>query len=483
MQLKLGHVLLCALLVLLGAGLHQARRQYIRSWFVRGAARPMSGQPPASSGPLRPVRVVLVDGLGERTARALPALQRLCRSGLRLRVDVGFPSVSLSVQHALWTGAWQSTSGVLFPYDKIDRPAYPSVPSLVARGSADAVAIAESHREIVASFPFTRIVAPPRDDPPLPPLTVQRETLAAAQSTAPLVFVHLLGVDEAGHTAGALSRPYREAAARADELIAALWQARGRASWTLLVISDHGHLAQGGHGDLEDEVRHAPACVVGSGIAPGSVGAATIPDLARLIADRLNVSLPAVEGRPLAEVMDARGGAPSQPSRLALGATAPGLLLSAALLAALLWLARRGARPAQSLLLGLPWAQGLGLVLLVVAGGAPSLSHAYVYPHWPTLLLAAGALPTALATGLQLRLLLQARLRLEPTIAVGLLATGALLPAVVVTALSGWPLRVPPLSPFITGWASTLQLLAAASLVATGAWAFCCGALEDRPVR
>ena len=466
------HLALCLLLVLLGVGVHQVRRQYIRSWFVRGAARPLDAsaalaQPPAG-GAQRPVRVVLVDGLGERTARELPALQRLCSAGLRLRVDVGFPSVSLAVQHALWTGAWQQSSGVLFPYDnKLDRPVYPSLPGLVAQRSANAVAIAESHGELVASFPFTRVVAPARDGAPFTPLALQQEALAAAQSNAALVFVHLLSVDEAGHAHGARSLPYRAAARRADELVAGLHQVQQEARWMLVVLSDHGHLPQGGHGDLEDDVRFAPACVVGPGIAP-SVGAATIPDLTRLIAGELRVAPPAAEGRSLVELL-AGAAPPAAPQRCLLGASAPGLLLAALLLATFVWLARRGERPPRVLLLGLPWAQGLGLLLVVVAGGAPSLSHAYVYPHWPATLLAAGALPAALGLGLQVWLLLRSP-RLVPARAIGLLAVGAVIPAVIVTALSGWPLRVPPLSPFITGWASTLQLLAASGLVATGLW-------------
>jgi hypothetical protein len=39
--------------------------------------------------------------------------------------------------------------------------------------------------------------------------------------------------------------------------------------WTTVVVTDHGHLNQGGHGGREPEVATAWAAVAGSGIPPG----------------------------------------------------------------------------------------------------------------------------------------------------------------------------------------------------------------------
>ena len=45
-------------------------------------------------------------------AERMPTLSRHCATGIDTAVDVGFPTVSLPVQHALWTGRTQQQSGV-----------------------------------------------------------------------------------------------------------------------------------------------------------------------------------------------------------------------------------------------------------------------------------------------------------------------------------------------------------------------------------
>ena len=87
-------VLWGALLALLAAG-HLGRRAMIRSFFVVGAPSwPPERARVGTEGEPRPVRVVLVDGMGLAAARALPRLGALCGRGVTLTVDVGWPSVS-----------------------------------------------------------------------------------------------------------------------------------------------------------------------------------------------------------------------------------------------------------------------------------------------------------------------------------------------------------------------------------------------------
>ena len=49
----------------------------------------------AGVAPTAQLRVVLIDGAGIDTARAMPAWDALCARGLDLTVDVGFPTVSM----------------------------------------------------------------------------------------------------------------------------------------------------------------------------------------------------------------------------------------------------------------------------------------------------------------------------------------------------------------------------------------------------
>jgi len=89
-----------------------------------------------------------------------------------------------------------------------------------------------------------------------------------------LSFVYLGAVDISGHITGA-GAVYRAATLAADRRVARLLAAvRSRPShelqdWTVVVVTDHGHLDQGGHGGREPEVATAWAAAAGPGIRPG----------------------------------------------------------------------------------------------------------------------------------------------------------------------------------------------------------------------
>lgn len=460
-----------ALLLLLGVCLGLSRRPFIKSWFRRGAPDPWTATSgPAPRGPVRPALVVLIDGLGERTAASLPNLRRACDRGLLLRVDVGFPSVSLPVQHVFWTGAWQQESGVQFVVERLSGPFFDSIPRQVARRSSSAVAVVESHDEIVRSFPFGRIIAPGPGEPPLSTLAIQQEALGLIQTSAALVFIHLLAVDAAGHRHGSASHQYRAAAMRADGLLSVLQEALPP-SRDLLILSDHGHLPlPGGHGGVEPCVRWVRACLVGQGIPPGSEGVAGMPDLNRILAERLNVRTPHnSRGRTLSRVIGSTA-APERPSAWTFRSHMLLPLVMAGLLALtiILLMAAGGRRDAALLL---PWGLALGLLLLVAGFHAPSLSVRYVYRiySWP---LMAAALPAALLPGLQLWSL---RGRGSLTAAAGLLGCEILLPVMILLGLVGWPLQSPPLVPHLTAWTSVVMMLGSVSLVSLAAWALVLG--------
>jgi Type I phosphodiesterase / nucleotide pyrophosphatase len=89
-----------------------------------------------------------------------------------------------------------------------------------------------------------------------------------------LSFVYLGAVDIAGHITGA-GDVYRAAVLAADHrvgrLLAAIRSRPGyeREGWTVVVVTDHGHLDQGGHGGREPEVATAWAAAAGPGIGSG----------------------------------------------------------------------------------------------------------------------------------------------------------------------------------------------------------------------
>ncbi|MCB9567211.1 MAG: alkaline phosphatase family protein [Myxococcales bacterium] len=374
------------LLVGLAYGLYQGRRAFIRAFFGDGSVTVAGGpRGPRSDGGLGPaprVRVVLIDGLGRSRALGRPAFDRLCAAGRELRVDVGFPTVSLPVQHVLWTGRTQQESGVLYRIPALAEPPVDALPAFV-----ESRAIAESHPAIVHSFGFAAAEPPLAVGDALPEgwrAGFDEAAIAAVAEPTRLVFVHVLRVDEAGHAEGADAAAYEDAAAAADALLGRLWAADPGARW--LVLADHGHRPGGGHGGPELAIRQVRACLQGPGIdASAAVIDARLVDLSRALADSLGIGpSPGSAGLPWSTVI-AGDAPPAELPRPSAGRWVVALLGALALVAAGLVSAGRGLRWGP-----LVWpllAHG-GLIAFV---GPLTLSNPAVYPPLGAALIAAAA--------------------------------------------------------------------------------------------
>ena len=450
------------------------RRDLIQA-IVKWDARPTEPAPlPAGDGPGLPpaprTRVVLIDGLAEDVAKTLPVWSALCARGVTLRVDVGFPTVSLPVAASLWTGLTQQQTGYMNRYNR------PLDPPLGARGIpaqvAGSIAIAEglmvpkgdkvvpgNYGWIVRSLGFAH--TEPAADPGSPIVDLggeawskqwEEHAKAAIGSDARLVYVHLLRVDAAGHRAG-LSDEYRRVAREADATLGGLIAASPDARWFLL--SDHGLLPGGGHGGEERAVRQVQACIAGPGIAPARGELVHAVDVARALADSTGATLDRdARGRPLSVALAAplRGDQAVPP--LALGAGAAAIFVLVAGLALATWGVRRWWLA--------PWWFFAGGALLVLLRAPPTLSMPMVFARdgrqmglaW------APALPlAAAATWFGLRRTTLAR------VIVGQLAIPLAAAAAALTACGAWPTllgeRVAPVVPRYTAYASPLLLIAA----------------------
>ncbi len=391
-----------AALLGLDYGLGEARRAFIRAAVGRDGAVPVDLSLGTSDSPgLAPatrVRVALLDGLGAAAAEGLPALSAVCAAGRELRVDVGFPTVSLPVQAVLWTGRTQQQSGLQYRASQLPVPPAGSLPAQIA----DSVAVAESHPEIVRSFGFAATRPDPTDptDDAAWRAAFPDVAVAAIASPARLVHVHVLRVDEAGHRTGAASPEYAAAAREADALLARM-RAAAPADATWLVLADHGHRPAGGHGGEEPAIRIVRACLAGPTVAPSTDPPADVHlvDLARALADLLQRTLPAdARGRALADAVadPAPGATLPRPGPLRLVAAAA--LALAGLVAGAH--SARSQRPAPASALararGLPWAAALGVLGVVLITGWPSLSDQPVFaPRGQQLWY--GCLPAAVA--------------------------------------------------------------------------------------
>lgn len=441
------------------------RRRFVLSLFADGPPgaapklTPASAEAPGLPKSAR-VRVLLLDGLGAAPADTMPGLGSLCADGIDLRVDTGFPTVSLPVQHVLWTGRTQAQSGVWYRIPRLPQPPADALPQRVP-GS---VAVAQSHPDIVRSFGFDRVLDGGEAGEPEGSAWRREGFMAAAieavAGSAPLVFVHVLAIDEAGHAQGGASAAYEAAVDEADEQLARLREAAGSEAAgsepTWIVLADHGHRPGGGHGGAEPEIRVVRACVVGPGIAAADHRDGPpihLVDLHRGLAEALGVAPGAdAAGRPLAFALEHPDPDATLPRPSPERWLAAGLLLLAGL-----WTT---ARCAGLRLRAWPLWLGLAYASLVLIEGQPTLSHPMVYaPYGRDVLLAAspGAALLAIAAVLGLR-----REGLAPTV----LAQGALPLALMLASLTlcGWPLHAPPLLP---GW--TAHGSVACCLVALGA--------------
>jgi hypothetical protein len=381
--LRRGPLALLALALLgLALGAAVARRHFIRSWFrdAPPGPAPVLAQPGvAEAGGLSPVgqvRVMLLDGLDATTGRTLRALNGLCDAGLDLTVDVGFPTVSLPVQSVLWTGLTQQQSGLLYRIAPLPTPP----PEAVTRLVPGSVAVSEDQPFIARSFGF-RVEGPPAGAAKAGWLAdgFGKAAVQAAAGPARLVFVHALRIDKGGHLEGTDWEGYRLAALTADRVLGQVLRAappNQDRRW--LVLSDHGHRPQGGHGGAEPEVRRVRACLAGGGLAVDTRVRGQnvhLVDLARALRDSLGVP-PArgSVGRQLAFAMAHPDPDATVPSAGRSRTAAAALLVLGALA---LGLSRRLEWPRlRQLPLWLP----VSYVTLLFYRGLPTLSNPVIYP-------------------------------------------------------------------------------------------------------
>ncbi len=464
MRSKLAAIIAGVVLCALAWMMPQVRRTLIRAITTYEAAPADTAPLPGGTGPGLPpaprTRVILVDGLTEAGTEQIASWKIICSQGALLTIDVGFPTVSLPVEAALWTGLTQQQTGIVANH-AFDPP-IKGIPSQVP-GS---IAIAENHGYIVRSLGFSR--AEPAAEPGKPmkdanekPWESQWFTLAieAVKSTSPLVFIHILRVDVAGHKSG-LGSDYEKAARATDPLIDKLFQSDPSARWFLL--SDHGHIPTGGHGGQEREVRHVQGCIHGPGIKKQKSGLVHIVDIARAIADSVGVTIdPASHGRPFEVMMATRLGEDQAVPALPIAMGMIGIFILVAGLGAATWAVRRWWLA--------PFWFLLACGLLIAVRGMPSLSTGFIYKPegrdmwmvWaPTLLLAA----TAAFFGMKKSTL--------GRVLAGQLALPFAVLAAILTIAGAWGAafgaKVAPVVPHFTAWMSPIMLMVAHGAGAVG---------------
>jgi hypothetical protein len=479
MRTRIAALVAAAALLAYAYGIPGVRRRLLQSVITWDAApsEPVALSPGNGPGmtPAPKVRVILIDGLSETAAAALPTWSALCKRGLALRVDVGFPTVSLPVQAALWTGLTQQQTGIVF---RSDRPLLPPLATSIPAQVPGSRAVAESHGYIVRSIGFAD-AKPAALDAEHPAKDANAEAwktidwLPAARdavsSDARLAFVHVLRVDTWGHRKGGDSAEYRTAAGEADAILAELVARAPDARWFLL--SDHAHLPTGGHGGEERYVRQVQHCILGPDVAAGTGGPVHLVDISRALADSLGVTLDRnSRGRPLSVALRTPLAGDEAIPPLALTTGAISIFILALGIAASSFGVRRWWLA--------PWWFVVACALVVIVRGEPTMSKPMVYAKESILdvfdtgrrlMLRSwlAALPIAAAAtwyGLGRTTLLR--------VLVAQLALPFAALAAAITACGAWgPLlgaAIAPVAPRYTAFTSTLLLITAYGSAAVG---------------
>lgn len=279
---------------------------------------PLHNSPPPRGEALgnpetRSLVLVLVDGLRYDTsmnAKVMPYLSQLRSQGASAEMHSQPPSYSEPGYSTLLTGAWPFLNdGPVLNF------VYADIPTLTQDnifsdahwiGMQTAISASNWFEKLVPQGAVTTKFYTAGEDQ-----AADRDVVDAAlpwlqASSYQLVLIHLDQVDYAGHHQGGPVDPsYNAAASRADGLIQEIASNIDLEQDTLLVVSDHGHINQGGHGGQDAITLLEPFVLVGKGVVPGKYGDVQMVDVAPTIAALLGTSLPATnQGHPQIGMLD-----------------------------------------------------------------------------------------------------------------------------------------------------------------------------------
>ncbi|MFF7707943.1 alkaline phosphatase family protein [Pseudomonas sp. NPDC007930] len=230
------------------------------------------------------VILVILDGLAYQVAtHAMGHLQAYVQAGRAqvYRLQCELPALSRPLYECILSGAAPIDSGIV--HNDVTRLSNQRSLFHLARAAGRSTAAAAYHwvSELYNRSPFDAVRDRHTEAPELPiqhghfyyadhypdsHLFVDAESLRLRHAPDVLL-VHPMNIDDAGHQHGLDSPQYRNAARRADILLAdylAGWLAAG---YQVLVTADHGMNADRSHNGLLPEEREVPLFVFGEGFS------------------------------------------------------------------------------------------------------------------------------------------------------------------------------------------------------------------------
>ncbi len=276
---------------------------------VAGVAHARSEELPAPPIARRLV-VIVIDGLGFDHARSLAELEPVRKRAAFRELVAEYPTFTLPNVTAMVTGLPPRESGVRLNgigegvvaddvlHSAWDSAVYVRVrsrtfPDFLRAVRAPAQADKRGGRwSVVADLALDRV---------RPPMSPNGEAADLVE------LIHYGEVDDAGHEHGSASSQYKRAAADAGGFVVNVASRLDPRSDLLLVLSDHGHRRERGHGGDEAEVHRAFLLAWGTRVAasPEPLPARRMIDVASTISVVLGVPAPSTNlGAPMLDLFD-----------------------------------------------------------------------------------------------------------------------------------------------------------------------------------
>jgi hypothetical protein len=280
---------------------------------LEGVPHPKTEVPDAP-GLTRRLAVMMVDGLDFEVARELPAFAPLRRAGVFRPLRAAFPTYTSPALVSMVTGLSPRESGIRLNGSLDHGPQ--GTDRVTTEAGLAGVAVELWSREWK---PFAELLAPPASASirggrvdflasvitarlpraePLPPLDGRSPARA-------LTFVYIGEVDEIAHHHGTRSPEYREAVDLAGALVDRYAATLDFDQDTLIVLSDHGHRPEGGHGGIEPEAQRAFLLARGPLLRQGvTIDERPLRDVASTLSVLAGVPVPTSNlGRPMLDLL------------------------------------------------------------------------------------------------------------------------------------------------------------------------------------
>jgi hypothetical protein len=267
---------------------------------------PLHSSPPAPGQPVgqpdtRRVVFVLIDALRNDTSRNLqvmPFLNELRQRGAQATMHSRPPSYSEPGYTVLLTGAWPDVSdGPTINLDYAQIPTFTQDDLFSAAhraGLKTAVSGYDWFQKLIPQNAVNASFYTPGEDQAADRQVVDEALPWLKDGGYQLVLIHIDQVDYAGHHEGGPQDPRWDAAAtRADTLLREIAATLDLNKDTMLVVSDHGQIDQGGHGGQDPIVLLEPFVLAGAGVKPGNYGDVNMVDVAPTLAALLGTDIPA----------------------------------------------------------------------------------------------------------------------------------------------------------------------------------------------